>query len=129
MRRCRTLVLRSEAGARLGDPVVAVISRLTGAGAPFRAGRPSHDIEGFTTRGRFLYHPQGGDLRLEHHPLRPSDHPELHMVVDTPVQDSPMPAVLAKLLSLPRRRSGRCEGVGIVTQHTALLDSSLSQAT
>lgn len=97
---------RSEAGTRLGDPAVAaVISRLTGASAPFRAGWTSHDIEGFTTRERLFHHPQVGDLRLEHHPLRPSDHPDLHLVVYTPVQDGRTPDALATLVAVGRLQS------------------------
>ncbi len=51
----------------------------------FRAWWHTHDIEPFTSRERWLDHPEVGALRLEHHRLAPSDCPDLHVVIYTPV--------------------------------------------
>lgn len=77
---------RAEAGARLGDPAVAyLVSRLLDVSDAFREGCESHAIEPFTTRERWFHHPLVGDLQLEHHRLAPSDQPDLHVVIYTPV--------------------------------------------
>jgi transcriptional regulator with XRE-family HTH domain len=90
---------RAEAGPHLGEPAVAaLVDRLQAASAPFQAGWSSHDIEGFSSRERLFHHPQVGDLRLEHHRLTPSDHPDLHLVIYTAVDDGRTPTLLATLL-------------------------------
>jgi hypothetical protein len=43
-------------------------------------------------------HSRVGDLRLEHHRLAPSDHPELHLVIYTPVDDGATPGRLRELI-------------------------------
>lgn len=78
---------RAEAGTRLGgESFTRLIERLRAASPEFRAGWREHDIQGFASRERLFHHPRVGDLRLEHHRLAPSDHPELHLVVYTPVE-------------------------------------------
>lgn len=89
---------RAEAGPRLGE-FSHLVNRLLQASADFRAGWESHGIEGFTSRERLFHHPVAGDLHLEHHRLVPSDHPDLHLVIYTPVQTTDTPARLAHLLS------------------------------
>lgn len=80
---------RAEAGPRLGDDRVrALIARLSEASAEFRDGWARHDITGFQSRERVFHHPVAGTLVFEHHQLRPSDHPELQLVVYTAVDDS-----------------------------------------
>jgi transcriptional regulator with XRE-family HTH domain len=80
---------RAEAGPRLGDPAfVALVERLLDASDAFRAGWERHDIEGFSSRERVFSHSDVGDLRFEHHRLAPSDHPDLHLVIYTPVDDT-----------------------------------------
>lgn len=91
---------RAEAGPHLGEPAVAaVVDRLSAASPEFRAGWTSHDLSGFASRERLFHSPETGDLRLEHHRLVPSDHPELHLVVYTPVDDGETPQRLAALLA------------------------------
>lgn len=88
---------RAEAGPRLGE-FAYLINRLLDASAAFRAGWDSHGIEGFTSRERRFHHPVAGDLHFEHHRLAPSDHPELHLVIYTPLPGTDTPARLARLL-------------------------------
>jgi len=77
---------RAEAGPRLGDPACTfLVERLTEASESFRAGWKSHDVEGFASRERLFCHPLAGDLQLEQHRLAPSDHPDLHLIIYTPV--------------------------------------------
>ena len=90
---------RAEAGPQLDEPAVAgLVERLQAESASFRDGWASHDIEGFSSRERMFHHPRVGDLRLEHHRLSPSDHPDLHLVIYTPVDDGQTPARLSALL-------------------------------
>lgn len=77
---------RAEAGARLADPAFSyLISRLLDVSEVFRGWWESHEIEPFTSRKRWFHHPLVGDLQLEHHRLAPSDHPDLHVIIYTPV--------------------------------------------
>ncbi|GAA4484051.1 helix-turn-helix transcriptional regulator [Actinoallomurus oryzae] len=98
---------RAEAGPRLGDPSYAqLIERLLDASDEFRAGWKSHDIEGFASRERVFHHPVVGDLHLEHHRLAPSDQPDLHLVIYTPVLTTDAPDRLDRLLQATRRTCG-----------------------
>ncbi|MGH3938932.1 MAG: helix-turn-helix transcriptional regulator [Pseudonocardiaceae bacterium] len=96
---CRRFLaeFRAEAGPRLGE-FSYLINRLLATSAVFRANWESHGIEGFTSRERLFHHPVVGDLHLEHHRLAPSDHPELHLVIYTPVPATDTPTRLAHLL-------------------------------
>jgi transcriptional regulator with XRE-family HTH domain len=77
---------RAEAGPHLGEPpFVRLVARLVAASAHFRDAWESHDIEGFTSRQRLYHHPVVGDLHLEQHRMALSDHPQLHLVIYTPV--------------------------------------------
>ncbi|WP_337059735.1 helix-turn-helix transcriptional regulator [Kineococcus sp. G2] len=77
---------RAEAGPRLGEPAVAaLVERLRAASARFEAGWTDHDVRGFTSRERLFHHPDAGDLRFEHHQLTPADHPDLQVVIYTPI--------------------------------------------
>jgi hypothetical protein len=70
----------------VGDPACSfLIERLITASEPFRAGWKSHDVEGFTSRERLFRHPIAGELHLEQHRVSPSDHPDLHIIIYTPV--------------------------------------------
>ncbi|WP_395726582.1 helix-turn-helix transcriptional regulator [Nakamurella sp.] len=78
---------RTEAGARLGDPQVrAVVARLRAASPEFEDGWERHDVQGFVSRERVFHHPTDGRLVYEHHQLRPSDRPDLQVVVYTRVE-------------------------------------------
>jgi transcriptional regulator with XRE-family HTH domain len=91
---------RAEAGSHLGEPeVAALVERLSAASPEFPAGWANHDLSGFSSRERLFHSPRVGDLRLEHHRLVPSDHPDLHLVVYTPVDDGNTPERLATLLT------------------------------
>jgi transcriptional regulator with XRE-family HTH domain len=90
---------RAEAGPRLGHPSFArLVGRLLEASEPFRAGWESHDIEGFTPRERVFRHPVVGELHMEQHVLAPSDHPDLQVVIYTPVLTTDTPARLHQLV-------------------------------
>jgi transcriptional regulator with XRE-family HTH domain len=91
---------RAEAGPRLGDSAfVGLVDRLLKASDAFRAGWERHDVQRFSSRERLFHHPRVGDLRLEHHRLAPSDHPDLHLVIYTPVDDTATPDRLRKLIT------------------------------
>lgn len=76
---------RAEVGSRLGDPALLdLVSRLTDTSSEFRTGWERHDIRGFESRERVFHHPELGTVTYEHHQLRPSDQPELQLVVYTP---------------------------------------------
>ena len=80
---------RAETGPRLGDPdIVHQVEKLKAASPDFRDSWARYDIHGFESRERVFHHPVVGELRLEHHQLSPSDHPDLHIVVYTPIPDS-----------------------------------------
>ncbi|GAA1318577.1 helix-turn-helix transcriptional regulator [Pseudonocardia xinjiangensis] len=92
---------RAGAGLRLGEASFsALVTRLREVSEPFRVGWESHDIEGFISRERLFRHPLVGDLHLEQHRLTPSDHPDLNLVVYTPVVTTEAPARLRKLLEI-----------------------------
>ena len=81
---------RAEIGPRLGNPtLLGLIERLSEASDEFRAGWERHDIRGFESRERVFHHPEFGVVTYEHHQLRPSDQPELQLVVYTPTHRNP----------------------------------------
>ena len=65
---------RNMAGAR---------ALLRAASPEFRDGWERHDVGGFESRERVFHHPTAGRLVFEHHQLRPSDRPDLQVVVYT----------------------------------------------
>ncbi|MDP8930670.1 MAG: hypothetical protein M3O70_19410 [Actinomycetota bacterium] len=90
---------RAEAGPRLGDASIAyLVRRLREASPAFRAGWESHDIEGFAARERVFHHPLVGELHFEHHRLAPADHPDLHLVIYTPVLATDTPERMRRLI-------------------------------
>lgn len=102
---------RAEAGLQLGEPAVAaLVRRLEATSAAFRTGWSDHDISGFTSRDRLFNHPSTGDLLLEHHQLTPTDHPDLQVVIYTPVEDGRTPQLWRALLQTASVGSGppRC---------------------
>jgi transcriptional regulator with XRE-family HTH domain len=89
---------RAEAGSRLGDPPFShVVRRLLETSEAFRVAWESHDIETLTSRERLFCHPVVGDLHMEQHSLALSDHPDLRLVVFTPVLTTDTPARLHQL--------------------------------
>lgn len=77
---------RAETGARAGDPGVrTLVERLRAASPEFRAAWEHYDISGFASRERLFRLPDGVTARYEHHQLTPTDHPELRLVVYTPL--------------------------------------------
>ncbi|MGV9803025.1 helix-turn-helix transcriptional regulator [Mycobacterium sp. NPDC003449] len=78
---------RAEVGPRLSNPgIFELVNRIAGASDEFRDGWKRHDICGFESRERVFHHPEFGTVRYEHHQLRPSDQPELQLVVYTPAE-------------------------------------------
>jgi len=75
---------RAETGTRAGDPAVrALVERLRTSSPEFREAWDRYDIQGFASRERRFRHPHDGEVRLEHHQLAPTDHPDLRVVVYT----------------------------------------------
>ena len=90
---------RAQAGTRLVDPPYAdLVERLLQSSAAFRAAWETHDIEALTSRERLFCHPDVGDLHMEQHSLTPTDHPDLHLVIFTPVLTTDGPTRLRQLL-------------------------------
>ncbi|HEX2212360.1 MAG TPA: helix-turn-helix transcriptional regulator [Mycobacterium sp.] len=76
---------RAEVAGRLGEPPIRdLLDRLRAVSAEFRRGWDTHPVAGFESRERVFHHPATGLVRLEHHQLRPSDRPDLQIVVYTP---------------------------------------------
>lgn len=97
--RYNVAAFRAEAGPRLSElPFSNLVGRLLGASEAFRAIWESHDIDGLTSRERLFRHPVVGDLHLQQHSLTPSDHPDLHLVIYTPVLTTDTPARLRRLV-------------------------------
>ncbi|MGW7258293.1 helix-turn-helix transcriptional regulator [Streptomyces sp. NPDC054834] len=85
-RRLLLAEFRAESGPRLGEPPYAhLIGRLLKTSEAFRTDWSIRDIEVFTSRERVFHHPVVGSLRLEQHRLAPSDHPDVRVVIYTPV--------------------------------------------
>ncbi|MCU1518284.1 MAG: transcriptional regulator [Pseudarthrobacter sp.] len=79
---------RAEAGARLGSAAhTALVSRLGQASPEFAKLWADRGVERFASRQRVFLHPVLGELVFEQHRLVPSDAPELHLVMYTPVPD------------------------------------------
>jgi transcriptional regulator with XRE-family HTH domain len=90
---------RAEVGPRLGEvPWCDLVARLVEASESFRTSWESHDVEGFTSRERLFRHPSAGDLLVELHRLEPCDHPDLRLMIYTPVLTTDAPERL-RLLS------------------------------
>ena len=99
---------RAEAGPRLSEPsFTRLVERLLEASAHFRASWENHDIEGFTSRERVYRHPVVGDIHLELHRVAFSDHPGLHLVIYTPLQNTDTPARLRQLMTTKPRPKPR----------------------
>jgi hypothetical protein len=91
---------RAEAGPRLAEPAHAtLLARLDAASTEFRNGWRDHAVDGFTSRERRFHHPLAGELRLEQHRLTPSDHPELHLMIYTPMPGTDTTARLQRLVT------------------------------
>lgn len=80
---------RAETASRLSDArILNLVARLRDASPEFRQGWDGHPIAGFESRERIFHHPTAGVVRLEHHQLRPSDRPDLQLVIYTPLDDA-----------------------------------------
>lgn len=80
---------RAEAGPRLSEPqYLDLVARLVEVSPAFRDGWESHDIRGFQSRERVFHHPDAGRLVFEHHQLRPSDRPDIQLVVYTATSEA-----------------------------------------
>ncbi|BBX16758.1 transcriptional regulator [Mycolicibacterium duvalii] len=76
---------RAQVAGRLSEaPIRELLERLRAVSAEFRRGWDTHPVAGFESRERVFHHPTAGRLRYEHHQLRPSDRPDLQIVVYTP---------------------------------------------
>jgi transcriptional regulator with XRE-family HTH domain len=79
---------RAETASRLTDSHIQdLVTRLREASPEFRAGWDGHPVAGFVSRERTFHHPTVGTLYLEYHQLRASDHPDLQLVIYTPLDD------------------------------------------
>lgn len=100
-----------------GKTVSARASSTAGAAAGvIPAGRQSIRLaRDHIPRERLFRHPVVGDLHLEQHRLTPSDHPDLNLVVYTPVLTTEAPARLRKMVDTASVAEGAggnqdCEG-------------------
>ena len=90
---------RAQAGPRLCDPPFSdLVGRLLETSEAFRAAWENHDIQALTSRERLFCHPDVGDLHMEQHSLTPADHPQMHLVIFTPLLTTDTPARLRQLL-------------------------------
>jgi transcriptional regulator with XRE-family HTH domain len=90
---------RALAGPRLGDsPFCHLVERLLQTSEAFRTAWGNHHIQALTSRERLFRHPVVGELHMEQHSLTPADHPEMHLVIFTPVLTTDTPARLRRLL-------------------------------
>jgi transcriptional regulator with XRE-family HTH domain len=90
---------RAQAGPRLGDsPFCHLVERLLQTSEAFRTAWENHHIQALTSRKRLFRHPVVGELQMEQHSLTPADHPEMHLVIFTPVLTTDTPARLRRLL-------------------------------
>jgi transcriptional regulator with XRE-family HTH domain len=88
---------RAETGPRLGDPDISYqVERLKQASPEFQDAWARYDIHGFESRERVFHHPVAGTLEFEHHQLSPSDHPDLHIILYTPLPGSDSAERLAR---------------------------------
>ncbi|KAA0099514.1 XRE family transcriptional regulator [Mycolicibacterium sp. P1-18] len=80
---------RAETASRLTDSHIQdLVTRLRETSVQFRRGWDGHPIAGFVSRERTFHHPTVGTLHLEHHQVRASDHPNLQLVIYTPLDDT-----------------------------------------
>jgi transcriptional regulator with XRE-family HTH domain len=79
---------RAETAARIGDSrITSLVDRLRTISPEFRWAWDGHPVAGFQSRERIFHHPTAGRVRLEHHQLRPTDRPELQLIVYTPLDE------------------------------------------
>lgn len=102
---------RAEAGPRLADPAYAqLVAALQEASPEFREGWQRHDIGGFESRERVFHLGDGGDpagrVTFEQHQLRPSDRPDLQLVVYTPASAADAARFAAVAASAPASGQG-----------------------
>jgi len=89
---------RAESGPRLGSAAHgALVRRLVAASPAFAAIWADRGVEGFSSRQRVFQHPVVGELVFEHHRLVPSDAPDLHFVLYSPMPGTPTADRLAEL--------------------------------
>ncbi|QAY59466.1 XRE family transcriptional regulator [Microbacterium protaetiae] len=76
---------RAEVGRATEPQAAQLVRALIEASPEFRAGWESYDIGGFESRERVFHLPDGTVETFEHHQLRPSDRPDLQVVLYTPL--------------------------------------------
>jgi transcriptional regulator with XRE-family HTH domain len=87
--RSNVAAFRTAAGPGLSDPPFRdLVERLLEASELFGKVWESHPVEVLSSRLRVFRHPVAGELHFEQHNLKPSDHPDLHVVIYTPLLDT-----------------------------------------
>ncbi len=80
---------RASYGTYAGDPWwEAFIARLSEASELFREWWPKHEVLAVSEGNKRYYHPEAGELTLEHIVFQVSDAPGLQVMVNTPIGDT-----------------------------------------
>jgi len=96
--RSNVAAFRAEVGPRIDDaPFAHLVKRLRETSEAFREMWQGHPIAVLTSRRRLFRHPVVGDLHVEQHSLKPSDGPDLHLVIYRPIGTADTPPQLQQL--------------------------------
>jgi transcription regulator MmyB-like protein len=91
-------LFRASTQRYVGEPwLIELINNLKQVSPAFREWWPRHDIQGVQTDHKYLIHPLLGLLVLQAKTFQVADHPDLQMVVYTPVSGTDTAAKLALL--------------------------------
>jgi transcriptional regulator with XRE-family HTH domain len=90
--RYNVAAFRAGAGRELSEPPFCdIVDRLFNASTPFYEVWENHPVDVLSSRKRVFHHPTAGELHCEQHTMKPSDHPDLHMVIYTPLSNTDIP--------------------------------------
>jgi transcriptional regulator with XRE-family HTH domain len=80
---------RAETGAAIGTvPHAALVARLLETSEAFARAWNEHHVERFASRERRFHHPEVGELTFEQYRLKPSDLPDVHVVLYLPSDEA-----------------------------------------
>lgn len=85
----RLAQFRASYGSYAGDPWwEEFIARLSAASSPFREWWARHEVLPVSEGNKHYFHPEAGELTLEHITFQVSDAPGLQVMINTPVGDT-----------------------------------------
>lgn len=77
---------RAEVASDVAHPLVkTIVAEISAQSDFFAQWWQEHDIESFQSTRRYFDHPQAGTLVFDYHRLNPTDYPQLHVVIYSPV--------------------------------------------